>query len=374
MNEDKRLTIENLIIEATYTKSPITAQNLLSKAIDLADSYNFPKLQFESRAQYMLICFRSGFHDRSLATFPWLLDYFKKAPEKVNQQSILVLYITAVNGITEFPNIFLDQINQVLEEMKTYYLKFGYSLKEAYRISRHAMLEMGREDLAQDFMDKVESASKGPCINDSPASDLFAEVTYLDHLGNYQEAIDTAQPLFNQSYPFDNLNFPPYTALLTSFVKTGQMDKAVDCFKKAQQSEFLTEFNHLWYTYKFLFFKVLTRNFDEALDLFKNCIAQAIGGHAFGLSYLFYLSSSFLLKQLSKQKIQTLHLKLPKTFPNFNPEGEYSLVSFLEWLNTEIDRLELQFNARNQNDFFTRLKMNHLELESFISAKKIDLN
>nr|MBX2843146.1 hypothetical protein [Flammeovirgaceae bacterium] len=361
------------IIEASYTKSPITAQKLLAKAIDLADSYNLPQLQFESRVQYMLVCFRSGFHDRSLATFPWLLDYFKKEPEKVNQQSILVLYITAINGVTEFPNISLDQINEVLEEMKTYYLKFGYSLKEAYRISRHAILEMGREDLAKEYLDKIDTALKGPCINDSPASDLFAEVTYLDHLGRYKDAIEAARPLFKQSYPFDNLNFPPYTALLTSFVKTGQMDKAVDCFKKAQQSEFLTEFNHLWYTYKFLFFKVLTRNFDEALVMFKSSIGQAVGGHAYGLSYLFYLASSFLLRQLLKEKNQTLTLKLPKTFPNFNPEGEYTLDSFQEWIATEIDRLEIQFNARNQNDFYTRLRENHLELESFISSKKIDL-
>ncbi|MBT28103.1 MAG: hypothetical protein CMO01_00470 [Thalassobius sp.] len=370
--ENRSLEIHQLLKEASEEKSPERGMDLLSKAIYLADLENDIGLQFETRAQYLLSCFRYGYHDRSIATFPWLLSHAEKHPEIINQASILILYITIINGITEFPNISLEQIKQVLNEMKEWYLKTGFSLQECYKISRHAMLEMGRVEDADHYLELAKKAAPGIFIHEPGAFDAFSEVTYADHLGNYQEAIDIAAPLL-KGFPLTYDIHAPFSALSTSFLATGKMDYAIHCFNFSQRKHHGLEYNHLWYGYKFLFFLVIAKNMDAAVNNFRKFFKRAAAGHAKGLSFLYYLSASFFLKEYSKTNETITYLPMLGSFAHYQQSQEYSCIVLLDWLEKEIQTLAVAFNKRNGNEFFTDLIERHLEMEKLQSKDKIEL-
>ena len=370
--ENRHLEIHQLLKEAGEEKSPERAMDLLSKAINLADMEKDMAVQFETRAQYLLSCFRYGYHDRSIATFPWLISHAEKHSDIINQASILILYITIINGITEFPNISLDQIKQVLDEMKTWYLKTGFSLQECYKISRHAMLEMGRVEDADTFLNLAQNAAPGIFIHEPGAFDVFSEVTYADHLGNYQEAIDLAQPLL-KGFPETYDLHAPFSALSTSFLATGKLEYAIQCFNFSQKKHFGLEYNHLWYGYKFLFFLVITKNLEAAANNFRRFFKRAAAGHAKGLTFLYYLAASFFLKEYSKKQQKINHVPLLGSFPHYRSDQEYDCQLLLEWIKDETEKLAFGFNERNGNTFFTELIERHKLMESLQTTKKIDL-
>jgi len=371
---DERVSeIQKLLRLAANEFSPERVLDLLSKSIHLADLEKNIGLQFETRAQYQLSSFRFGFHDSSLSTFPWLVEQAKKHPEIINQPAMLILYMAVINGITEFPNISLTQVRQVLAEMEEWYLNTGYSLKEAYRLGRHTMLEMGREKEAEEYLSKAKTAAPGPAINEAKALDAYAEITYADHLGDHDRAIELAQPMLT-GFPHQQEEHAPFAAISTSFLAKNNIDYCAYCFTHAQRLKGSLEYNHLWYGYKFLFILVATLNLEDALNNFRQFFKRATMGHAKGLSFLYYLSATFFLRTYSRENDKITALHLPNKLPIYKKEGEYTCSELLNWIEKELDFLAKAFDARNGNNFFTELIYRHKALEKFQADTKVDLS
>jgi|GEM_PF-6004498 len=371
--EKRVLDIQQLLIQATHEASPERVLELLSKAVHLADLEKDIRLQFETRAQHLLSSFRFGFHDSSIANFPWLLSNAKKHPEIINQPAMLILYMAIINGITEFPNISLDQIKQVLGEMEEWYLNTGYTLKEAYRLGRHTMLEMGREKDADIYLDKANNAIPGLAINESSAFDVYAEITYADHLGDHKKAIQLAKPLL-KGFPEEPEQHAPFAALSTSYLAKGDIKSMIHCYLNAERHKGSLEYNHLWYAYKFLFILVSSRNMDLALKNFRQFFKRAAMGHAKGLSFLYYLSVSYFLKTYQEENKEIHALHLPTKLPIYNKTGTYTCEELLMWVENEKELLAKAFDKRNENNFFTELIYRHKALEQFQAESQIDFS
>jgi hypothetical protein len=371
--EKRVIEIHQLLKQAAHEASPERVLELLSKAVHFADLEKDIGLQFETRAQHLLSSFRFGFHDSSLSTFPWLLDNAKKHPDIVNQPAMLILYMAVINGITEFPSISLAQVRQVLGEMEDWYLNTGYTLKEAYRIGRHTMLEMGREEEADLYLEKAKAAPSGIAINEATAFDAYAEITYADHLGDHSKAIKLAEPML-KGFPENPEQHAPFAALSTSFLAQDKLDQAIYCMVNAERHKGSLEYNHLWYGYKFLFILVTSMNLDAALNNFRQFIKRAAMGHAKGLSFLYYLSASYFLKTYSKEHDSIHSLRLPAKLAIYRKEGNYTCKELLSWIEDEIQLLAKGFDIRNENSFFTELIYRHKALEKFQAKEKIDFS
>lgn len=373
MDNDYYLQVEKLLHQAAADPNPYTAMAQIEKAIAIAEGQKDALLQLEVRSQLMFTAFRHGFHDRSLAVFPWMLGYVRDNPEEINPQAVIVMYITALNGITEFPDISRQQITGVIEQMLEYYQQHGYSLREAYRVARHTMLEMGDTETAEQYRQQQEQATPGMAVHDCHACDLFAEVTYLDHLGRHQQAIATAQPLIRGEELCQFQQQAPWAALLVSLITAGNLTGAVDCYQKSMQKQHLQGMYHLWYVYRYLAFYALTLNLEKGLKMMEQTFKVSLGRHAPALDYLYWLACELLLQQLRQRGDQAVVLRLPRNFECFEPDGEYQVANLLQWLDRQITDLEGRFNQRNGNTFFSDLKVRHRQLGRYATSTKLEL-
>jgi hypothetical protein len=144
-----------------------------------------------------------------------------------------------------------------------------------------------------------------------------------------------------------------YAQLLLPLLRLGRPEEAREYHQTGyrligEDPEFLAAAaRHLEYL-------AITGELDEALQVAQTHLPNAVSTPSVGNRMRFYGAVWIVLIMLFDDGQRKLRLKLPASFPLFDPQGMYETAVLRDWFGKEVKVLVVQFDHRNGNSHYMR--------------------
>ena len=100
---------------------------LVEEAVRLADLHQDAPKSFAARIQLVDTANHSGYPEKALVAFTWILGQHDRDAESRNNYTILWYYKWILSWLHSFPQISSEQIQRSLNDMERRYIDYGYS-------------------------------------------------------------------------------------------------------------------------------------------------------------------------------------------------------------------------------------------------------
>lgn len=329
--------------------------DLFEKAVNLTDLLKDEKLQIESRNNYIDAAIDARYPEKAMTAYSFLLRKYDEKPDLFGwfeKLELLWKYKWVIGYLSDFPSIPKAKIVAALEDMEVRYLaeNNGQEAVYHYYYSQHGA--MGDFETGDFYYEKCKKESRREMSSDCEACCISSEVYYFVKKGEYEKAIELGEPILSGKKSCRTIPNQFYHHLLIPFWLTGQKEEAL---KYAAKIETKPALEYLAIHGELINVKVLAGELTAALEIFENNLIFAIESLGKNKPFFFYLSAKLLFKKLIAAGHETVKMTLPSAIPFAQANNEYATEEVLAWLIKEITALETQFNARNGNDFYSKL-------------------
>ena len=230
---DYSLQIQKLLIKRDIMSSPDDRIALLKQAINIADTHNDVEWGFDLRLDLIRDEKDTSRCDDSLPAFTWILDVFDKYPDTFNERDFLWEYKWMLGSVRRNSAISMEQIESIAEDFKTRLLRNGYSLRPYYTAKAHMAFFLGNLGDARKFIDLRNKEIRDDMAN-CHACELDDDVELELRLGNLEKALTVGNEMLTKKVTCGHMPFSCYCTCVKYFQKAGDMDKALEFFKKAE--------------------------------------------------------------------------------------------------------------------------------------------
>ncbi|HVF56849.1 MAG TPA: hypothetical protein VM934_11905 [Pyrinomonadaceae bacterium] len=354
-------SVRELIGEANGLEHGDTRIMLLEEAVRLSDTVGFTdeSLRLKAREDFVEAATFGGAPDKAIVAFSWCLAQLdKKAVDdstvatRFSRWETLWKYKWIVANVCGFPQISRARIYEMLEDMERRYREEFDSLRPVYSQRWRIEHFWDNRPEADKYFRKWQLARRD-VLSDCAACEANDEVNYYDYCGQYEQALRAAAPILGGRLRCTHIPHRTYANILLPLVRLGRADEATAYHLKgypliSRNKNFLSD------TGDHLRFLVLTANLDKAVALFEAHFPWALAAVSLSERFSFYLDSWLLFTQLREGGRDTVTLRLPETFEGHVADGKYETRKLEAWLDENLRGLARRFDARNQNDYFTR--------------------
>ncbi len=312
--------------------------------------------QLEMRYRARELCVRAqvfgGAPEKALVNFSWLLATFDQNPGQFFEWAILWKYKWMLGLVINLPQISKAKIYEMLDDFEARALRAGYGLHSVlthrYRFERFCD---NREKARQYFEKMTETpiddlSNCSACVRDEI-------VSYAIFLGDDALAVKGAQPLLDGGEKCATVPHRTYAKLLLPMVRLGRQQEALT-YHRAGYRLIAGNRSYLDRVADHLIFLVLTENFDRAMELFEKHYPWAENNYDCFSCFHFFRAAWFLFELAGAQSMDSVNLNLPRSFPRYSNDGRYRAMELAETFKQKADDLAVQFDARNETDFFSR--------------------
>ena len=325
---------------------------LCEEAVREADLSGDLEAQYDARSQYVRAYFFGGVPEKALVAFTWLLATFDQNPGKFSQWSILWKYKWMLDLICHFPQISQARIQETLEDFESRVVRGGYGPRVVHCMRYRAEKFRDNKPLAQEYFQKM-IASPVDDLTDCPACLRDELVGHAIYIGNDAGAIEMAQSLLNGKHKCTTVPHRTYAKLLLPMTRLGRQQEALD-FHRAGYRLIAHNRRSLDRLAEHLVFLALTDNLARATELFAKHYPWTEHNYDSFSLFHFFRASWLLFDLLSEGEVQTIKLRLPKSFPQYSDDGHYSTSDLAALFQQQADDLAKRFDQRNETDFFSR--------------------
>jgi hypothetical protein len=354
------------LIDSSYELPHGSKERLeqLERAVALADSLNDLELSCHARNELIEECEFGGHPERALVAFAWLLAKFDEHGEEtgLDDYDITWKYKWILNDLWAFPRISHAQIEKTFTDFEARLLKGGYGLRTLYyfqlKYAEHRQDEQAMRELYQKWQ-----RTKRDGMSDCTACEANYQVEYFTSLGNYEKALEAAQPILKGRLSCAEVPHVTYGTVLTPLLHLQRYDEAAELYQKGyklvkgNQDFLMTVSDHMG-------FLAYGHNIGTALSLFERHLPWALATAAMERRFHFYRSSLPLLERLKKRGDTFVKVRVPKDFVVQGSDEGLELTKLEHHLKNELAGLAKQFDTRNKTDAFTkRLEVNKKLLE-----------
>ena len=145
--------IDELLREANSLHDSPAKVAILEQAARLADVSRDVDRGFAIRQDLMRVAEYSGADEKMVAAFAWCISQYDADPERHGTYSIMWEYKWVVRAVTGFPNVLVDRIRELEDDIQRRYESLGYSLRVVFQIRALNAVEMGDLDRAMQSLD-----------------------------------------------------------------------------------------------------------------------------------------------------------------------------------------------------------------------------
>ncbi len=330
----------------------------LSELEDLtrqADSHQDIKLGFQLRKGIVQAAIFSGRCETALVAFAWRLAQCDREPAKFSERDLLWEYKWIVGRkAPRFPQIPLQQIEEMLADMSRRYERNGASLRPIWKLRCSIARETGNTDAARRCYAQWQKTPVG-WPSDCTACDCASEIRFLNFVGKYEEALEKAVPIFQGRLKCATVPQGTLAQGLLPLMRLGRHAEAMRYHHRGYRMvtdnpKMLDECGcHL----RFL---VLTDHPTRAVKLLEKHLPLG-GAQTMELDARLDLLTpplAFLMARLHASGKSSLKLRLPSGFAVTAKAGRFDILELKSWFDAETRDLATRFDVRNGNDFYMR--------------------
>lgn len=345
-------TFDELIEEAYELPEGLAKITTLEEAARAADLENNVVDGYTARSMIVESATFNGYPMKALVSFSWMLGQYDKNKELFDSHELLWGYKWILDRISCFPDIPLEQIEQLLQDMRDRYKQDGHSERTYYFYRAVNLFQQGRMSEAEQLVEQFRQMEPD-FMSDCSACEQNRLVEFAAALNKDEETLTAAKPILNGRMACAEVPHVTISKVLMPLYRLGQLDKANKEHKRGyqlikQNLDFLQhQGEHIYYlahTDPFKGLELLERHYPNMLT-HENPYDKM----------LFLACSSALLRKLAQEAIP-VQVRLPESSPHLaaaatddNGNNAARLAAcFLEEALATADR----FDLRNGNTYY----------------------
>ncbi|KQO15773.1 hypothetical protein ASF12_27525 [Paenibacillus sp. Leaf72] len=342
------MDFEDLMNQA-YDLPPGAAQlEVLEAAVRLADAEGDIENGFYARHQIVKTAGFHGFPLKAIIAFSWQLGQYDQNPEEYDGRSLLWRYKWIIGTISNFPEIPMSQIQELLEDLGKRYKEHGYSNRTYLYFRSRLALDHGKLDEAKDYLQQFMKAFRDH-MSDCIACEQHYIVMLYSRLGEDEQALKAAEPILSGNMKCAEVPHITLPELLLPMQRLNLHEEAKKAHTKgyrlvkgkrdllesvAQHIEYLTATKPA-----------------KAIEAVELHLAFALDHENPYEVMLFNLCTARLLKKLVQEGSNVM-LRLPASFLAAHEDTSLpALAAYFENLATAAAQ---RYDARNGNDFYSK--------------------
>lgn len=345
--------IEKLLISADSLKDGPAKIAVLEEAVLAADAYGDIDWQFHTRHTLVEACFTGGDPERLLVALSWSLAKCDKLGGCYDEDRLLWGCKFALSYITAFPQISLAQIAELREYAIERFRKYGASLRVVYLHCMGIEIVNGNTEQAENYH-RLWRTFPRDGFSEPPDWEQFFEAWYHFFHEDKDRALELGIPMLEGKNCTPMVLLWVAHLLLPELVKRGDRDRAISAHLRTIRQTTENP-KYLAQVASHLTFLTLTGNFARAASVLSRQLADALHLRVPSAQFSFYLSAWMSAKYMETNSSNEVKLILPEEFPLQQPDGCYRWSELSDWFEAQTHDLEAQFNARNENTYFSKL-------------------
>ena len=337
----------------------------LEEVVKLADSAGDMHGGYSVRMEMIRCATFAGQKDKAIVAFTWCLAKLDEFPDEFDAYALLWKYKWILENMPTFVQVSKKKIYDLQDDMAKRLTTAGFNLRPIHFLRWCNAMRMGELDRANEYL-KLWRETTRDDMADCEACEQNKVVELLGRLKKSVLAIESAAQLLDGSLTCAEIPHLTYGHLIASFVRLGRtkeiIEKQTHWYKLIKDNEEFLEpvSDHLLLV-------GASGQFPEAIAMFERhapWAAETVSDHN---RHLFYRSAAVLFQKLSATQ-PTIKLQMPSGFDCHRDDGTYQSSDLASWFSTQSRKLASQFDARNENSYYTELIAETDELAEKISS------
>lgn len=356
MSDDQQPSTEKLyeLLDEAYFLDPSPQKvALLEQAVRLADTLQNEAQSYDIRMDLIQAATFGGQPDRAIVAFSWCLAAYDRNPENYDWFDLYWKYKWIVGNGINYPSLSRSKLEALLDDQAKRYRSMGRG-KQASLKSRMCFYQgIGEIKKARKMLDNVDRTRTDE-LSDCPACTLNNKVLLLIDTGEYDAALQTAEPILLGRKKCAEVPHCTIPTLLLPLLFTGKHEQAADLHERnlrriRRKSQFLKELG------EHAFYLAFRGQPQEALQIIEREFAFSLGVTHPRANFFFYLAALFVLQRLQRSGVNSVSLRLPKDFPLRRDDHTYEVETLIQWLKNTCTTIADDFDQRNGNRYHQRL-------------------
>lgn len=329
---------------------------MLEEAVREADTLGDLELGWEARNEVVETGVWSGFVEKSIVAYGWLLAQYDQAGDELDREEVaydlMWQYKWIIDNSYDFPQITREQIDRMLDDMQARYRDAGYNMRPVNYLRMSITMQMGYMSEARELADKWRDTSRDDMADcNACETNNLAELHF--RLKDYKQGLQTAKPILDGRQRCAEIPHKTYPKVLLPLLHLGEVEKAHEYQKQgwrkvARKREFLKAIG------EHLLFLVCCDEFTRARKIFVEHYGMSLEASSLESRFWFQLAGLLLLEKLVANNKHKTPLRLPQHVVDKFGENENLFDAVLERLRHDVADLADQFNRRNGTDYYSQ--------------------
>lgn len=342
--------VRALLVEAGALPQNSPARvTLLQEAADLAEAHRDTALAFEARHELIGAGLSTDQCEVMLVAFTWCLAQHDRDPEAFGAHRVLWEFRWVVSSLPTFPQITLEKIEEMKNEMARRYQMYGASPRSYALMCRKMAIDMGDKAEAA-TMDRWLRQCPEDWLSDGVETERGFDITYRLFRGEWAKAIQAAQPFLDRTIRSSHFEGQACADVLFPLLRAGRPEEAMPYHLRGYRLR-KGDSRHLESLGKHVAFLALTGNRDKAIRLFSNHLPDALATTNAFTRLKFLLEALPIMDRLVKEKIDTIRIPRLVDCPITSIKGRVPVKDLRAWLVELTASLCHEYDQRNGNDF-----------------------
>ncbi len=327
--------------------------SLIEQAVRDADANGSQIDQYDCRMALVDATNQGGYPDKMIIAFTWLLGTFDKTPEDYDESDLMWRYKWISSGLFRFPQVGLQKIAEMHQDMERRYREFGYSLRPVHGGRFQNALRTGDIEAAKRHHD-LYAATPRDWMSDCRACEADTDVDWLIQQGQHEEALEVARPILTGRLSCAEVPQTTYAAVLEPLVKLGRLEEANQYHsagyrKIAGDREFLHDVGlHLQYLAR-------QQKDQKAIRLLEQHVPICLQANDPLSQFHFWRAAYGFMRTLDERRPRSKKMLLPEKLDGFRDDHRYRPAELAVVFERNARTLAEAFDARNGNRHYADL-------------------
>ncbi|MEU4422899.1 tetratricopeptide repeat protein [Actinoplanes sp. NPDC024001] len=349
----------SLLGEAQHLPYGAAQIALVEQVLRHVDAAGDPELAFQARLFATSAYVYGGEPAKAFPAFSWCVADFDRNPAAYHQRrkhSLLWLFKTMINALTDFPEVPLARTYAVLDDMERRYRENGHGMQPVYKHCYLVASHIGDLEAADRWFEKWQAAPRDS-LSDCAGCEPTTLVWHLNTRGRYAEAVERGVATLAEK--LDCVEQPQgiLSELMEALVRVGRLDEAADAHRRA----YLVERNNLADLSEIadhIQFCTRTGNEHRALEILQRHIDWLERAPSPAAAMQFAASSAALLRRISERGHGDAPIRR-------TGRDEITAAELAVELTTVATDLAAAFDARNGTSYQSKLIAETLDPEPY---------
>lgn len=342
------LEIQKILLTVNKTERVEDKITLLKEAIKIADVNNDINWGVDLRLKLLHNEIdTSGCHN-SFPAFTWILNAHDNNPELINESDFLWEYKWMADEAVSNCNISLEQVDQILEDLRNRLIRNGYSDRSYYTILIFKHMFLGDWQAAHATLEKRDQSPRDR-MTDNEAWEHNIRVLLPLKEGKFDEAIYKAQDILSGKLTSNGLPFATLSSLCY-YLSKGNDPRAekyarladIEMAKETLTSSFICNVAQVIFSLYVIGEKAKAwQYFEETAEWFLT-----------GSDFLRFDYLLFIMPLIHEKGTKTLNIS--HKMPYYKEDNIYNIQDLYNYYRPIAEEYAIKFDKRNRNNVFSQ--------------------